>query len=80
MTRLITSAAKLSPFLTSCGFSSEYSSNDGSTMLNAGSVPFAASSQNASMPRTCSTCRAMPIGYRSAVKTMSLPMSVTFLK
>ena len=35
----MTSAAKLSPLRMSCGFSSEYASKSGSTMLKPGSVP-----------------------------------------
>jgi len=46
MTRLITSAAKLSPLWMSCGFSSENSSKAGSTRLKAGSVPASASAKN----------------------------------
>ncbi len=52
MTRLITSAAKLSPLRMSCGFSSEKLRKSGSTMQNDGRLPESASAKNRSMLRT----------------------------
>ena len=62
MTRLTTSAAKDSPLLMSCGFSSEYSSKSGSTIDTAGSVPAAASAKNREVLRRCRTAPASPSG------------------
>src|SRR6201999_85088 len=70
MTRLMTSAAKLSPLRMSCGFSSENTSKSGSTMQNPGSVPASASAKNCSVRRRCRTQPAMPSGYRSAVNCL----------
>ena len=70
MTRLMTSAAKDSPLRMSCGFSSEYVSKSGSTMLTAGSLPASASAKNRSVLRRCRTHAASPSGYRSAVNDL----------
>ena len=62
MTRLITSAAKLSPLLMSCGFSSEKLRKSGSTMQNEGSRPESASAKNRSMLRTWAMYLTIPSG------------------
>ena len=62
ITRLITSAAKLSPFRMSCGFSSEKVRKSGSTMQNDGSRPESASAKNCSRLRTWAMYLTMPSG------------------
>ena len=52
----------------SCGFSSEYSANTGSTMLNAGSVPGVGIGEElVGAADVQQVLGAMPSGYRPAV-------------